>query len=313
MNEMNEMKEIDIAMATYNGEPYILEQIESIQRQTYVNWNLYISDDGSTDNTVKIISNLVKNDTRIKIINRERQGGVVKNFNKALMATTAEYVVLSDQDDIWLDDRLEKLVYKIQEIEGMDNKPKMVFTDLELVDSEAKTIAMSFYKSNGLKAQENIKGHNLLWHSTVYGCTTIMNRKLLDQSLPIPDYAQMHDQWLALNAKQENGLYYFDYKSLKYRQHANNVVGGSSNGFSSKLKNFRKNVNNIKASVLKIKILLKNQPNLYQNNSQFNNYFDFLYFAIKEIFPKILLGDKKIQTLFIFIGFFVFNTRVLPK
>ena len=301
------MKEIHIAMATYNGAPYILEQIESIQRQTYTNWNLYISDDGSTDNTVEIISNLVKNDTRIKIINRERQGGVVKNFNKALMATTAEYVVLSDQDDIWFDDRLEKLVHKIQELEVTNNMSVLVFTDLELVDADAKTIAKSFYVSNGLKAEENMQKHNLLWRSTVYGCTTIMNRRLLDQSLPIPDYAQMHDQWLALNAKQENGLYYFDYKSLKYRQHANNVVGGSSNGFSSKLKNFRKNLNNIKTSVLKIKILLKKRPNLYQDNYQFNNYFNFFYFAIKEIFPTILLGDKKIQTIFIFMGFLIFK------
>ncbi|HDC4532117.1 TPA: glycosyltransferase, partial [Enterobacter asburiae] len=112
------MKQVDIALATFNGEKYIREQIESIQKQTYSNWRLLISDDCSTDSTIAIIKELMQNDRRINIVNESRQGGVIKNFNKALMHTTAEYVLLCDQDDIWPSERLSKLVSEISRIEG---------------------------------------------------------------------------------------------------------------------------------------------------------------------------------------------------
>ncbi|MBE4896318.1 glycosyltransferase, partial [Enterobacter cloacae complex sp. P16RS2] len=99
------MKQVDIALATFNGEKYIREQIESIQKQTYSNWRLLISDDCSTDSTIAIIKELMQNDRRINIVNESRQGGVIKNFNKALMHTTAEYILLCDQDDIWPSER----------------------------------------------------------------------------------------------------------------------------------------------------------------------------------------------------------------
>ncbi|HDX4396574.1 TPA: glycosyltransferase, partial [Enterobacter bugandensis] len=82
------MKQVDIALATFNGEKYIREQIESIQKQTYSNWRLLISDDCSTDSTIAIIKELMQHDRRINIVNESRQGGVIKNFNKALMHTT---------------------------------------------------------------------------------------------------------------------------------------------------------------------------------------------------------------------------------
>ncbi|MDH2636575.1 glycosyltransferase family 2 protein [Acinetobacter nosocomialis] len=299
------MKTVDIAMATYNGEHFIEEQIKSIQAQTYDNWQLYISDDGSKDNTTNLIEKMMHDDSRIKLINTKRQGGVINNFNKVLMATTAEYVLLCDQDDIWINDRLEKLVNKIEGVSKDQDVPKMVFTDLELVNEKGETIASSFYSANKLNASENLEKNNLIWRSTIYGCTTIVNRKLLEKSLPIPEYAQMHDQWLALNAIQSDGLYYFDYQSLKYRQHGNNVVGGSHKGVKGKLSNFRKSLKNIKISVLKIKSLLRDRSDLTSNKDTFNSYFDFIMFAFKEIMPKVFVGDKKIQTLFIFIGFLI--------
>lgn len=299
------MKKVDIAMATYNGEQFIEEQIKSIQAQTYENWELYISDDGSKDNTINLIKKMMQDDPRIKLINTQRQGGVINNFNTALMATTAEYILLCDQDDIWIEDRLDKLVRKIQEVGVNQDVPKMVFTDLELVNEKGETTATSFYVVNKLNACENLEKNSLIWHSTVYGCTTIVNRQLLEKSLPIPEYAQMHDQWLALNAKQSNNLYYYDYQSLKYRQHANNVVGGSHKGLKGKLGGFWKSLKNIKISVLKIKLLLSARSDLYSSNVIFTSYFDFVAFAFKEILPKVFQGDKKIQKFLIFINFLV--------
>ena len=111
------MSHVDIAMATYNGEAYIEEQLCSILNQTHTDWTLYISDDGSTDSTTSIIEKYLISDARIKLINRVKQGGVVRNFNKALEATTADYIMLSDQDDFWYENKIELLLNKKSEVE----------------------------------------------------------------------------------------------------------------------------------------------------------------------------------------------------
>ena len=294
---------VDIAMATYNGENFIAEQIQSIQNQTYQNWILYVSDDGSSDGTVDYINEVAITDQRIKLINTQRQGGVIPNFNNALEYTSADYIVLCDQDDIWPKERLAVLVNKIRELEVNSGQPLMIFTDMILIDAKGLKIADSFYQSNKLNPNINLEENSLIWRSTVYGCSTIMNRALLNISLPVPEYAQMHDQWLALNAKQSNNLYYYDYQSLKYRQHANNVVGGSHKGLKGKLSSFWKSLKNIKISVLKIKSLLSARPDLYTSKKKFVSYFDFVAFAFKEILPKVFLGDKKMQTFFILLFF----------
>lgn len=92
---------VDIALATYNGANFIRQQIESIQKQTYRNWRLIISDDNSSDDTVDIIKDMMSNDSRIYLVGNKRQGGVIQNFNYALSQTTSEIVLLCDQDDIW--------------------------------------------------------------------------------------------------------------------------------------------------------------------------------------------------------------------
>ena len=93
---------IDILMATYNGEKYIVEQIDSIINQTYKNWNLLIRDDNSTDRTLEIIKNYQKKDARIRILDNNKVNlGIVKNFEKLLKISESELIMFSDQDDIW--------------------------------------------------------------------------------------------------------------------------------------------------------------------------------------------------------------------
>lgn len=300
------MCRVDIAMATYNGEKFIEEQIKSIQAQTYQNWYLYISDDGSSDNTIEIIKKIQGIDSRIKIVNEKRQGGVIQNFNKALEATTADYIVLCDQDDIWPNERLEVMLEEIRKKDKDKDKGIMLFTDLELIDDQGHKIANSFYNLNKINPLKNLETNKLLWNCTIYGCTTIFNRALLDKSLPISSNALMHDQWLALKASRDGGLYFMEkYKSILYRQHSNNVVGGSNHGFFSKLKNFRKNLNNIKKSIVSIKKNLYGNNGLYDKKNPLISYLDFINFAFVEIFPEIFKGDKKIQILFLFIGFII--------
>lgn len=300
------MKNIDIAMATYNGELYLRDQLNSILNQTYSNWVLYISDDCSSDDTLLIINEFMKLDSRIKLVNKDRQGGVVKNFNLVLSSTTSDYIVLCDQDDVWPYNRLELLLEVILKKEnGNSLMPILIYSDMELVTSELDIINESFFKENKLNPLDNISKNNIIWFSTVYGCTTIMNRSLLKLSLPMPDYAQMHDHWLAINAYYNGLLYYYDYKSVKYRQHLNNVVGGYSSGFLSKILNFKRKMKRINEDSVNTITLIKKYD--FENLS-FNSNKKIIFFALSNIFPKIFCGNKKIYS-FLFFIFFICNVK----
>lgn len=289
--------DVDIVMATYNGEKYIHEQIQSIQNQAFRNWRLIISDDGSQDNTTKIIREIAQYDDRIHLINTVKQGGVISNFNTALSYSNAHYIFLADQDDIWVDNRLNIMLEKFKELEKKDpDNGHMMFTDLELVDSDLKQISPSFYQYNSLDPYNNMKPYMLIWRSTVYGCSTIFNRNLLNQALPIPEYASMHDQWLALLAQKNESLFYYDFKSIKYRQHASNAVGGAGNSLVGKIKKTKKNFGSIKHNVKNIK-----------KNLHINKFYPFspYLFSFQIIFPSIIFGEKKIQTIILFLLFFI--------
>ncbi|MFS7308268.1 glycosyltransferase family 2 protein [Rahnella inusitata] len=301
------MFHVDIAMATYNGEAYIEEQISSIISQTHTSWTLYISDDASNDRTVAIIKQFAELDSRIKLINTARQGGVVCNFNRALRATKSDYVLLADQDDYWHSDRINSLLSFILEKE-QKNKPAMVFSDLEVVDDKLITIDDSFYKSNLIDPLDNLVPENLLWKCTVYGCTTIFNRKLLDKCLPIPADVTMHDNWLALNAAAVGGLVYFDHQTIRYRQHNNNVVGGANKGMYKRLLSVKRNIKNLLSYRQKINVLLSEAKKKEENTmlSKINiNGGGSAVFAFKKILPAMLFKSRKSYSFFMFIIFMV--------
>ncbi|MBT9184864.1 glycosyltransferase family 2 protein [Pectobacterium punjabense] len=301
------MVSVDIAMATYNGEKYIVEQINSIINQTVENWTLYISDDDSLDNTVALIKEFALVDDRIILINEERQGGVLGNFNKVLEATKADYVFLADQDDVWPRNRVELLLGEIQKKDKNTEGPMMIYSDLELVDENLNTIAESFYNSCKIKPLENIDPINLLWKCSVYGCTTVFNRALLKKCLPIPNGITMHDNWLALNAATENGLFYFDQTTIKYRQHDNNVVGGGRSFFKKirySLVSFRK----ILANREKINNMLISSKKIHNNDVLNNLNLDdhrSMMFSFNHILPHVLCGSRRVFSFFNFIGFLI--------
>ena len=135
------MEKIDILLATYNGEKFVKEQIESILNQTYENFNLIISDDASTDNTLNILEEYEKKDTRIKVFKKEKNKGLIDNFEFLLKNVTSDYFMFSDQDDIWKKDKIEKSINKLKE-ESLG----LVYTDLEIVDEKLNVIYPSYWK-----------------------------------------------------------------------------------------------------------------------------------------------------------------------
>ena len=224
---------VDILLATYNGEKYLSQQIESLQSQTHLHWRLLISDDGSNDSTIEIIKTYSKLDLRIVLVNEMSQGGIVLNFQKALESASAKYLMFCDQDDIWLSDKIEIMLAKLLLIEADrgDSFPILGFSDMKLIDSRLVTISENFYYSKKLNPNNNLDPRYLLWSCTVYGCSTIFNAALLRLALPIPLGVPMHDQWFALLAATYGTVFHLPRQTINYRQHDANVVGARHKSF----------------------------------------------------------------------------------
>ena len=219
------MEQIDILMATYNSEKYIREQIESILNQTYSNFKLIISDDCSNDSTREILKEYAKKDSRINVFLQEKNLGYVKNFEFLLSKIQNKVYMLSDHDDVWLPEKVEHTYKKL-----CDTNSDLVFTDLEVVDENLKTMYPSFndYMKLSRKIKKFKKDYRLQYlYNCVTGCTLMARNKFLDKILPLPRDSKyvIHDTWIGLVHSLYGKVEYLDEKTIKYRQHGNNQVG----------------------------------------------------------------------------------------
>ena len=219
------MEQIDILMATYNGEKYLREQIESILNQTYKNIRLIISDDCSTDQTREIIKQYEKKDSRIKVYLQEQNLGYLKNFNFLLTKVENNIYMLSDQDDIWLPQKVEK-TYKFLK----QNNSDLVFTDLLVVDEKGNEVNKSFDKLMNLtkKIKKTVGTYKLAYlYNSVTGCTIMSKKEQLNKILDIPTNSKhvFHDHWIALSVSINGKVSYLEEPLIKYRQHGDNQVG----------------------------------------------------------------------------------------
>ncbi len=203
-------KRVSVAMATYNGEKYIKEQVETILENLSKNDELIISDDGSTDNTLKIIKSF--NDSRIKLYEGPKEG-IKKNFENAIINTTGDYIFLSDQDDIWEADKVEKVLKYLEQ-----DKYILVQHDAYVVDGDENVIITSFAKHRKVKTGI-IK--NLIKNS-YHGCCIAFKKELKEEIIPIPEYVYLHDQWIGMIAELNGKTIFIDDKLIKYRRYENN-------------------------------------------------------------------------------------------
>ena len=248
---------IDILMATYNGEKYLDEQINSIIKQTYKDWTLYIRDDGSNDNTDEIIKKYVKMyPDKIIYIKDKKQGlGAKGNFGELIKYSQSEYCMFSDQDDVWCENKIEISLNKIKNIESKNGKkiPILIHTDLYVVDEDLNIMNDSFWKYQNLNPNA-IQMNELLVQNNVTGCTMMLNKSLLDLSKDIPSKCIMHDWWIALVASCFGKIETLNESTILYRQHGNNEVGAhkyrSLDFIKSKIKNINKIKNSINATIL---------------------------------------------------------------
>lgn len=218
-------KKIDVLMATYNGEKYLKEQIDSILNQTYKNINLIISDDCSKDGTCEILKQYEDKDERVNVFYQEKNLGYVKNFEFLLKKVENDFYMLSDQDDFWLPEKIEKSMETLK-----SKKADLVFGDLEIVDENLNTIYPSFgdFMKLNKKIGKYINSYKINYlYNCVTGCTVLSKKKFIKKLIPFPTKSKyvIHDHWLGLIISMNGKLAYMPEKYMKYRQHGANQVG----------------------------------------------------------------------------------------
>jgi len=234
-------EQICVVMGTYNGVRFVEQQIESIFDQTCGDWSLLVRDDKSSDQTWDILSRYEQD--RLTIVKAPQRQGVIQNFNELLLLaseTSSRYIALADQDDIWNREKLSQQLSLMQQLETEDpDQPILIHSDLEVVDETLGQIAPSFMRYQGIRDEEINPLQVLLVQNYVTGCTVLINRPLLEVSLPVPDEALMHDWWLALCAAVFGKIACIEAPLVRYRQHGNNQVGAKH--IKSLLNPFRNN------------------------------------------------------------------------
>lgn len=224
---MHSTDKIAILMATYNGGKYICQQIDSILSQTCKDWELYIHDDGSADNTIAAVESYVeKYPDKIHLIDGKSTGGAKYNFFYMFGQVEAPYYMTCDQDDVWLEKKIELTYDNMLTIEDKADIPCLVYTELRVVDSELNTIADTMSEYQSLDCHKRTINQFILQNS-VTGCTMMVNRALRDKMLRITniDNTIMHDWWAALVAAQFGKTAFIDEPTILYRQHGDNSLG----------------------------------------------------------------------------------------
>lgn len=290
------MEQIDIILATYNGEKYLKEQLDSILNQTYTNFRLLISDDCSQDSTKEILKEYEKKDNRIKVFFQEKNLGYVKNFEFLLTKVESSIYALSDQDDIWNKDKVEKSYNRLKE-ENAD----LVFTDLEMIDEEGKTIKNSFndYMKLSRKIERTLNSYELEYlYNCVTGCTILAKTEMLKKILPIPKTSKhiIHDYWIAIITTLNGRVTYLKEPTIKYRQHSQNQIGANHTVYKfDKFEEVRNHLIDVKLGVFGVYVENKEKfpEELQEQNKEAYNYFRNLQ-QIKNINFRNLKIFKKL-------------------
>ena len=285
-------EQIDILMATYNGEKYLKKQIDSILNQTYSNIRLIISDDSSTDRTREIIKEYEKKDKRVYIYYQENNLGYIKNFEFLLTKVKSNIYMLSDQDDIWLPNKVEN-TYNFLQKQNAD----MVFTDLIVVDEKEEVINKSFNNLMNLtkKINKTINSKEIVYlYNCVTGCTIMGISKLINKILPIPTNSKhvLHDHWIALVSSMNGKIAYLPEGTIKYRQHNNNQIGiKHATNKNTSIEKIREHFIEVKLGVFGTYI--KN-PEIFPENFKEKNNKVYKYFKMLEQKKKINFKGWKV-------------------
>lgn len=215
---------VAVLLATYNGEKYIHYFLDSLVEQNYKEFELIVRDDGSTDNTMKII-NSYSNRLRITTLNADERLGAAKSFIRLLLEVKGNFdcYMFADQDDYWHLDKIHRAQEKLTQQDS--SFPVMYFAGLELVDSSLSHISFP-------PGPRIISLNNALVENVATGCTIALNKKARNLVIEnLPRQITMHDWWFYIIFSALGKIVYDNYAALKYRQHAGNAVGAATSTF----------------------------------------------------------------------------------
>lgn len=228
MTKNNGAPSLQILLATYKGGRFLREQLDSLFRQTYADWQILARDDGSPDDTVAILREYAaKHPGRLALIeDGETRLGACRNFGRLLEQSSAPYVMFCDQDDVWKEDKIEKTLGLLRNAESRyPGKAVAVHTDLTVVDTELNVIAESFWSYEKLSPAWADRLPSLAVQNVLTGCTMAINAQARKLCLPVPPEAVMHDWWIALKVCQAGVIEALPEQTILYRQHNLNDVG----------------------------------------------------------------------------------------
>lgn len=211
--------EVQVLLSTYNGQKYILQQLESIVLQSEASVNCLIKDDGSIDGTFNILNQYAKGHSNIQLANFGDNLGFARSFFELVkISGNYSYFAFSDQDDVWLPDKLKVAVNTIN---GFENIPCMYFCNCDLVDENLNRIRVMY---DDLRLPD--KKFERLLENRAAGCTIVFNRKARDMFLHANTAKiQYHDFWLYVICSYFGKVFYDPIPRILYRQHSNNQIG----------------------------------------------------------------------------------------
>lgn len=222
------MERIAILLATYNGAKFLPEQLESLVNQSYTNWILYVRDDGSKDESLKIIKDFKARFPQQVVIleNSSTNLGAKNSFVKLLENAEEKYIMFCDQDDVWLEDKISATFNQLKETEQKNpDKGILVFCDAVVTDQNLKTLVPSFWQSTRISPEALNKGKMFEVFNCAPGCTMMINSPLKPYLFPFPDKAPMHDWWIAIAAQRHGIIQPVNKTLMLYRQHGANTIG----------------------------------------------------------------------------------------
>lgn len=233
---------ISVCMATYNGERFIKEQIDSILPQLSQDDELIVSDDGSTDRTLEIIASY--KDERIKVFHHQKTGNKyyptlkvcysTNNFENALKQAKGDYIFLCDQDDIWEKNKVEESLELLK-------KYDYVIHNFSVIDEKGNVIKSKFYTKPSLR----FKIPSDVIRPNFWGCCSCFNRKILEKSLPFPDKICLHDFWIGLVAEKIGQCFWNDSCLIRHRISDQNTSSGGRKSENSLLLKIRYRLNTL--------------------------------------------------------------------
>lgn len=207
------MVRISVCMTTYNGEKYIRDQVSSILKQIKEGDELIVCDDRSSDATVDILSSF--QDGRIKIVVNDENLGFSKNFSKCIFLAQGDIIFLSDHDDIWLPDKVEKYLKIFQEKSDVVS----IMSNMEVIDENGIVTNSRFLNLRSGCSNRIWRVAKNFVKSTYYGCSIAFRKKLTNKILPLPFH---FDTWTGLVSDIYGKCYHLDEVTMQYRRHSNN-------------------------------------------------------------------------------------------